>query len=118
MLKELHLEQQDASFYGTRYLGRGLREKLQGLLSDEEVTEIRIDFANHGVTQSFLDEFLGVLVVSSGETLVSRLIFANCTHQTRALLNLVIGSRLNDHERLSAKNRARAHQMRTDFHAG
>lgn len=101
MLSEIKLG--EVPFYGTRFLGRGLRERLEVLLSSDG--EIRVDFAHAGVTQSFLDEFLGVLVVSVGQPLVDRLIFAGCTRETRALLEFVIGARLSDRAHLSSKNR-------------
>jgi uncharacterized protein DUF4325 len=104
MSHELNLS--GTPFYGTRFLGRSLRSALENLIgSPEEPVEVRINFASVGVTQSFLDEFLGVLVVNQGQPLVDRLIFTGTTKETRALLGLVIGARLHDRARLSAKTR-------------
>ncbi len=120
MLSEIKLAGQGASFFGTRFLGRGLREKLETVLGEDEggQSQVRIDFANLGVTQSFLDEFLGVLVVRKGKALVDRLAFAGCTNQTRALLEFVIGSRLSDHDKLASKTRVRGYQMQRDMISG
>jgi len=119
MLSEINLADQGNSFFGTRFLGRGLREKLEAFLSEDEgKREVRIDFANLGVTQSFLDEFLGVLVVSQGQEIVDRIAFAHCTTETRALLEFVIGSRLSDRERLASKIRVHGYQSRRDLITG
>lgn len=87
-----------------RYLGRELRQQLEQLL--EKPGDVRIQFEQVGVTQSFLDEFVGVLVVRHGQSLVDRLVFVGCSRDAQALLELVIGARLEDHDRLSAKARA------------
>jgi hypothetical protein len=116
MLSEINLATQGTNFFGTRFLGRGLREKLEALLSEDEgKREVCIDFANLGVTQSFLDEFLGVLVVSKGSDLVDRVAFAGCTSETRALLEFVIGSRLRDRDRLTSKTRVHGYQMQRNI---
>jgi hypothetical protein len=106
MVSEINLKAGGKPFLGTRFLGRGLRAQLEKLL--DVPGDVRINFGHIGVTQSFLDEFVGVLVVRSGQPLIDRLIFAECSRDARALLELVIGARLEDHERLSAKGRASA----------
>jgi hypothetical protein len=106
MSKEISLKDTGMSFYGSRFTGRALRQQLERLLESEG--DVRINFGHLGTTQSFLDEFLGVVVVRMGDAVVDRLVFSECEDDTRALLNLVIGARLDDHLRLSSKTRASA----------
>jgi hypothetical protein len=103
MSRDIELRLEGRAFLGTRYLGRELRMRLERLL--DTPGDVRIRFGQIGVTQSFLDEFIGVLVVRYGQTLVDRLVFVGCSRDAEALLELVIGARLEDHEHLSAKAR-------------
>jgi hypothetical protein len=83
-----------------------MRAELERLL--EQPGDVRIDFDRITATQSFLDEFVGVVVCRQGQAVVDRLVFAGCTGDVRALLELVIGARLEDHEQLAAAGRASA----------
>jgi hypothetical protein len=103
MSQVINLRKGGHAFLGTRFLGRELRQQLEQLL--ERPGDVRIQFEQIGVTQSFLDEFVGVLVVRQGQALVDRLVFVACSRDAQALLELVIGARLDDHDRLSAKAR-------------
>lgn len=111
MNRAILLRRDGRPFLGTRYLGRQLRIQLETLL--ETPGDVRIGFDQVGVTQSFLDEFIGVIVVREGQALVDRLVFVGCSPDIRALLELVIGARLEDHARLSAKARAAAQKHPT-----
>jgi hypothetical protein len=116
MSQVISLRKGEHSFLGTRFLGRELRLQLERLL--ELPGDIRIQFDQIGVTQSFLDEFVGVLVVGRGQPLIDRLIFVGCSRDAQALLELVIGARLEDHERLSAKARSTSnHRPPEPIHA-
>jgi hypothetical protein len=94
-------------FFGSRLVAREIRLELERALRDRG--EVRIDFANVGATQSFIDELVGVLVAQQGVTLLSSLVFTNCSDDIKALLQFVIGSRLRDFDELS---KASNHHLR------
>lgn len=97
MKATLHISQQSSSeFLGTRFVAKPLREQLENLLA--KVDEVNLDFSGLQVTQSFIDEMLGVLVLKHGPVLVKHLVFTHCSDDVKAIINFVINSRLKDYK--------------------
>jgi STAS-like domain of unknown function (DUF4325) len=103
MNSELRLKQLGGAFLGTRFEGRSLRMELEKSLSATPC--VSLDFSDVTVSQSCADEFLGVLVAQQGGDLLEHLTFRNCSADVRAVLELVIGARLQDHDQLVCAHR-------------
>lgn len=82
-------------FLGTRFSARPLRQELENTLADHR--EVTIDFKGMSVTQSFIDEFLGVLVLRHGPDYLHRLIFKGCSDDVKEIISFVLRSRVVDH---------------------
>lgn len=94
----INLNELGGSFLGTRFEGRILRMELERALTVS--SQVNLDFRDVALTQSCADEFVGVLFAQAGSPLLQRLIFAGCSDDVRAILQLVIGSRLQEREQL------------------
>jgi hypothetical protein len=83
---------------GTRYLARRIRQSL----SDDVVQSsgVEIDFTGTEVTQSFVDELLGPLLLRHGEKVLETVVFRGCSENARAVIMFVISGRLSDYEKL------------------
>ena len=97
MLHSFELKKRIApeSFVGARFAALGLRDELEALLARYD--EIVIDFSGVEATQSFLDEFIGVLVLENGSAILRRLRFRGCSANMKALLNFVVSDRAHQH---------------------
>ena len=62
-------------------------------LALEEEREVIIDFAGVEVTQSFIDELLGALILREGPEIMQRLILKGCSEQTRGIVKFVATDR-------------------------
>ena len=98
----LPIESDDESVnvLGTRHTALDFRERVSRQL--EICQTIQVDFRGVFVTQSFVDELFGPLILRMGPVLLDRLIFSGCGDDTLAIINLVFASRLGDFE---AQNR-------------
>lgn len=101
----LQLRELAGAFLGSRIEGRALRMELERVLT--EFSQARLNFSGVAITQSCADEFLGVLVAKEGEPLLERITFLNCGPDVRAILELVIGTRLEDREQLIRAQKTR-----------
>lgn len=81
-----------AKFLGTRFRARELRSDLEELL--ENRTEIVVDFSHFEATQSFIDEFIGQLVLRRGDTFLDKVLFKGCSEDLKAIINFVVSDRL------------------------
>lgn len=89
------LDHTHAQFLGSRYLARVLRKELERLLACAE--EVVLDFAGmKSATQSFIDELVGVIVLSHGPDIVRRLVFKGCADDIKQILSFVVASRSED----------------------
>ena len=79
---------------GTRYSAIGLRENVEQRL--ENCQTVQIDFNGVFVTQSFVDELFGPIILRMGPPILQRLAFSGCNDATKAILSLVLASRLQD----------------------
>lgn len=80
---------------GTRYTAVAVRREVEGALLRGQ--HVQLDFKQLLVTQSFADELLGPLVLRRGPGLLNNLSFAGCTEDTKAIVRLVLASRLGDY---------------------
>jgi hypothetical protein len=85
-MQTIHLIEQGA-FLGSRFAGRELREQIEPALA----TGIALDFAGvQSVTDSFLDEFLGMLIVRRGPGVLRSLVFTGCDRNTEAAIRFAL----------------------------
>jgi len=84
-----------ANVLGTRYSAIAFRERIERQL--ESCPSVEISFAGVFVTQSFVDELLGPLILRMGASALERLAFSDCGEEAKAILKLVIAGRLRDH---------------------
>lgn len=85
-----------SDFLASREVGRRLRFTIEDALKRQRGEEIRLDFsAVKSATQSCMDEMIGVLVRQHGEIILSRILFDNCEHEIRTLIQFVISDRLS-----------------------
>jgi hypothetical protein len=92
-----------ANVLGTRYSAIDFRESIERQL--ESCPSVELNFAGVFVTQSFVDELLGPLILRMGASALERLAFSGCSDEAKAILRLVIAARLRDH---SARQESRA----------
>lgn len=91
----VHLQQlaTDGRLLGARPAAFPIRDQIeQALQSGDNVV---IDFAGIHVTQSFVDELIGVLVMQRGKAVLSSLTFKNCSSEVKAILHFVVSDRLD-----------------------
>jgi hypothetical protein len=81
---------------GTRFLAKRLRANMEAQLL--ETGEVTLDFSGVEVTQSFVDELLGPLLLNGGEQALSRILFSHCSEDVRAVVSFVVSERLFDFE--------------------
>lgn len=82
-------------FVGTRHTGLTVREAVeQTLLAGEEV---EFDFSSVEVTQSFIDELIGVLVLKHGPAVLDHLVFKSCSEGVRAIIEFVAADRCDQY---------------------
>jgi len=79
---------------GTRYSAVSLRQHVEERL--ETCESVQVDFGGVFVTQSFVDELFGPLILRMGPTVLQRLVFLRCSEDTQAILKLVFATRIRD----------------------
>lgn len=95
MIKLGHSEQARV-FHGSRASGQQLRLDIEEALNAND--RVTLDFDGVGVvTQSFIDEAIGVLILQFGPNILKRLSFKNCNEDVKAVLNYVAGTRCEDY---------------------
>lgn len=80
---------------GTRAEAASARQRVEEALARNS-QQVCLDFSGVDVTQSFVDELVGVLVLRYGPKLLERLAFVGCTEDTRAIVSFVIKARARD----------------------
>ena len=84
-----------ANVLGTGHSAIHFRGRIEQQL--ESYPSVEIGFAGAFVTQSFVDELLGPLILRMGPIALERLAFSGCGEEAKAILKLVIAGRLRDH---------------------
>src|SRR3954470_23530194 len=85
----------DIFLLGTRDSAAPLRQKVE-LALESQGDAICIDFEGLFVSQSFMDEFLGVLILRHGPQVLDRLVLRNCNEDVRAAARFVATHRSKD----------------------
>jgi hypothetical protein len=79
---------------GTRHSALEFRKRLEEQL--ESCQTLQVDFDGIFVTQGFVDELFGPIILRMGPAIIDRLVFSGCDQDKRAILQLVFGERLLD----------------------
>jgi len=92
----LAIKPEDASvrMLGTRHSALDFRKRLEQQL--ESCQTLQVDFGGIFVTQGFVDELFGPLILRMGPAIIDRLVFSGCDQDKRAILQLVFADRLQD----------------------
>jgi hypothetical protein len=95
----------DGRFFGMRHAAVPARASIAGFLA--QGFDVVVDFGGASVTQSFVDELVGRLLLEQGPDVLQRIIFKNCSDDTRAVIRFVTADRA-DQYRLSERRGSRA----------
>lgn len=92
MVTQIALQQfAQGHMIGMRSSAIPIRHMIEEALSDGQ--EVSINFAGVEVTQSFVDELVGAIVLRHGPDVTSRLIFKGCSPSARSILRFVLTDR-------------------------
>lgn len=80
---------------GVRAMAVSTRQRAEEILAGGQ--EVVFDFAGIEVTQSFVDELVGHLILRDGPDLLDRIIFKNCSSDTRAIIEFVVADRADQY---------------------
>ena len=83
---------------GTRFIAKRIRASIEAAMQESGRAEI--DFTGVEVTQSFIDELIGPLVLRAGPDLLQKLAFRSCSKNAQAVVSFVVSGRLLDYARL------------------
>ncbi|MDP2370286.1 STAS-like domain-containing protein [Rhodoferax sp.] len=76
---------------GMRSSAVPIRKTIELALQNER--EVIVNFSGVEVTQSFVDELLGALILREGPEIMQRLILKGCSEQTRGIVKFVAADR-------------------------
>lgn len=76
---------------GMRSTAVPIRKSIELALEKEQ--DVVINFTGVEVTQSFIDELIGALILRDGPEIMQRLILKGCSEQTRAIIRFVAADR-------------------------
>jgi len=89
-------------FFGMRHQALPARDEAErALLSG---LGVELDFGGLDVTQGFIDELVGVLILRHGPGLLRRIVFKNCSQDTRAIIEFVAADRCEQHHTTSRRS--------------
>lgn len=80
---------------GVRFAAVPARERAEEILASGQ--EVVFDFAGIEVTQSFVDELVGYLILRDGPDLLDRIVFKNCSDDARAIIEFVVADRADQY---------------------
>lgn len=76
---------------GMRAAAIPIRNQAEAALADGG--DVVLDFAGIAVTQSFIDELVGSLILRDGPEVLQRIVFKNCSDDTRSIIEFVATDR-------------------------
>lgn len=85
---------------GTRSAAVPLRQQVESALRNTG-GDICLDFDGVTVTQGYMDELLGVLILRYGPSLLERIAFKACSADVQAVIQFVANTRGRDYKELS-----------------
>lgn len=80
---------------GVRAAALSARQRAEEILASGQ--EVVFDFAGIEVTQSFVDELVGHLILRDGPDVLDRIVFKNCSGDTRAIIEFVVADRADQY---------------------
>jgi len=80
-----------SSMIGMRSTARPIRQQIEQALSAGQ--EVVINFTGVAVTQSFVDELLGSLILRDGPGVMQRIVLKGCSEETRGIIRFVASDR-------------------------
>ena len=80
---------------GVRAMAVSARQRAEEILARGQ--EVVFDFAGIEVTQSFVDELVGHLILRNGPDLLDRVAFKNCSSDTQAIIEFVVADRADQY---------------------
>jgi hypothetical protein len=80
---------------GSRARAAEFRKELERALNDGG--SVVLDFEGVDATQSFVDELIGVVVLSRGPEILERVSFRKCSPDMKAIISFVLGDRSRQH---------------------
>ena len=84
-------------FIGTRASASSIREEAELMLARGVRSEVVFDFTDIEVTQSFVDELIGQLILRQGPDVLSRLVFKSCSEDVRSVIEFVANDRCDQY---------------------
>lgn len=92
MITQIALQQHAIGrMMGMRSSAAPLRKTIEHALDKGQ--EVIVNFTGVEVTQSFVDELLGALILRDGPEVMQRLILRGCSEQTRGIVRFVAADR-------------------------
>lgn len=82
-------------FIGARATAASLRENVE--LNLARGNEVVFDFSGIEVTQSFVDELIGALILRRGPDVLARLVFKSCSDDVRSVIEFVATDRCDQY---------------------
>lgn len=80
-----------SSMIGMRSSARPIRLEIEQALGAGQ--EVVVNFTGVAVTQSFVDELLGALVLRDGPGVMQRIVLKGCSEETRGIIRFVVSDR-------------------------
>jgi hypothetical protein len=92
MITQIALQQHAIGrMMGMRSSAAPIRKTIEHALHEGQ--EVVVNFTGVEVTQSFVDELLGALILRDGPGVMQRLILRGCSEQTRGIVRFVAADR-------------------------
>lgn len=85
----------ELTLLGTRFIAKRIRKEIESALAAHQ--NISIDFKGINVTQSFIDELLGPIVLQEGPLLLEKINFKECSENAKAVIQYVLSARMADY---------------------
>ena len=79
------------SMIGTRSSALPIRLQIEQALAEGQ--EVVINFTGIAVTQSFVDELLGALILRDGPGVMQKIVLKGCSEETRGIIRFVASDR-------------------------
>ncbi len=90
----------EISALGTRTAAKPLRQQVESELQSTQ-GDICLDFEGITVTQGYMDELLGVLILRYGPSVLERVAFKACSDDVKAVIQFVANTRGRDFKELT-----------------
>jgi hypothetical protein len=87
---------------GIRALAKPIRHEVEEALKLGQ--EVVFDFSGVGVTQSFVDELIGAVILREGPCVLSKMLFKGCSDDARAILKFVTSDRSEQFHQITARS--------------